>query len=423
MPRQAGSVLEGNFTRGLVTEANPLAFPANAATQANNVRFSRNGKVTRRKGFDFEAGYATHATTPGTNEAIVEHLWEAAAGDGDLNFTVIQKGDTLHFYEVSSTSLLSTNREAFTVDLTQFIPTNGRQPTSSPCQFVNGLGRLIVVNENLDPFYVTFTPAGNDVTNFSDRLLGNNESESIQLENGVDVADKWIKFDYGSGNTETVTEILFKQSTTDSHGTWKLQGSNDDSAWTDIGSSFTLGGAAVNRYTEPSGNATAYRYYRLLGISGTASGTPWIQEVYLRTRSSVTTVLDTDIDRTSRITATENFLDMSRDVKALINPNLDRIFFGAATVVSAADTITFDFGVEHSTVIDQFDLLVSVTGSDQTGNYKWRASNDNSSWTDLTGGSFDDGVISQETVSTSVTNTSVITHSPSPLRSVRAFMV
>ena len=61
-------------------------------------------------------------------------------------------------------------------------------------------------------------------------------------------------------------------------GTWKWQGSNDGSTWTDIGANFELNnlqlvGAAPSyqELTTLSGNTTAYTYYQMLGVSGTVS--------------------------------------------------------------------------------------------------------------------------------------------------------
>ena len=80
---------------------------------------------------------------------------------------------------------------------------------------------------------------------------------------------------------------------TDTHGTWKWQGSNDASAWTDIGNSFTLGGStlavtnsgpggyyqATQVHTELNGNTTAYRYYQLVHVSGAVSSNPYLIEI------------------------------------------------------------------------------------------------------------------------------------------------
>ncbi|MBZ9974585.1 hypothetical protein [Mesorhizobium sp. BR-1-1-10] len=56
-------------------------------------------------------------------------------------------------------------------------------------------------------------------------------------------SSKEIKFDLGSG--KIFTGFLWLQSAENTHGTWVFEGSNDDSTYTGLGSSFTLGGILV----------------------------------------------------------------------------------------------------------------------------------------------------------------------------------
>jgi hypothetical protein len=84
-----------------------------------------------------------------------------------------------------------------------------------------------------------------------------------------------IIFDFLSGHSAVIDEAKFYQSTTAAQGTWKWQGSNDGSSWTDIGSSFAFGGVLTQTITALSGNTTAYRYYRMVSVSGTSNGVPW----------------------------------------------------------------------------------------------------------------------------------------------------
>jgi len=92
------------------------------------------------------------------------------------------------------------------------------------------------------------------------------------------VADgKWVKFDFASG--KVINEAKWYQSTGQSQGTWKFEGSNDDSTYADVGSSFTLGGSTVQTITAISGNNTSYRYYRLTKVSGSSSSVPYVQEI------------------------------------------------------------------------------------------------------------------------------------------------
>lgn len=91
------------------------------------------------------------------------------------------------------------------------------------------------------------------------------------------VADgDWFQFDFGSA--KVIDEVTWYQQTTATHGTWKIQGSNDNSSFTDIGSSFTLGGATTQTITEISGNSTGYRYYRFTKVSGSIVSI-WLYEV------------------------------------------------------------------------------------------------------------------------------------------------
>jgi hypothetical protein len=91
--------------------------------------------------------------------------------------------------------------------------------------------------------------------------------------NPQDATNKYIKFDLGSGYSKRITEAYFYQSKEPgvTQGVWKWQGSNNNSDWTDIGDSFTLGGVTKQTQTSLNDNVTAYRYYRILGLSGTTS--------------------------------------------------------------------------------------------------------------------------------------------------------
>ena len=84
-----------------------------------------------------------------------------------------------------------------------------------------------------------------------------------------------IKFPAPKSN---LIQAKWYQDTPAPSGVWKWQGADDASAWTDIGLSFTLGGAPQTQI-ELSGNAVGYRHYRLLGVSGSKSLTPWLQEI------------------------------------------------------------------------------------------------------------------------------------------------
>lgn len=119
---------------------------------------------------------------------------------------------------------------------------------------------------------------GGVASNLVDGGTANNLTDSVSF-NAVAVAGLTIRFDFGAGASKIITEARWKQSGAQSHGTWRWQASNDASSWTDIGTNFTLGGATTQLQAQLAANTTGYRYYQLLGISGTASAAPYVQEV------------------------------------------------------------------------------------------------------------------------------------------------
>jgi len=95
-----------------------------------------------------------------------------------------------------------------------------------------------------------------------------------------DTVGLYMRFDFGAGESKVITEAKwYSDSTGATDGTWRWQGSDDASSWTNIGSTFTLSGSTEQTQTELSGNANGYRYYQLLGVSGQVSGLWYWREV------------------------------------------------------------------------------------------------------------------------------------------------
>jgi hypothetical protein len=114
--------------------------------------------------------------------------------------------------------------------------------------------------------YIALTTAGG----FSGNpyvLLNGNTSDTGYFFTGGATSGYTLTFDFGD-DAYIIDEAIWYQSSATSHGTWKWQGSNDGSSWTDIGASFTLGSSTTQTLTTLNGNTTAYKQYRLQGISG-----------------------------------------------------------------------------------------------------------------------------------------------------------
>ena len=94
------------------------------------------------------------------------------------------------------------------------------------------------------------------------------------------VAGEYYRYDFGSGASRIITEATFFSAGTDTNGTWKWQGSDNASDWTDIGGTFTLAGNTGGNTlsTTLSANTTGYRYYQMLGVSGNHDS-QWTREI------------------------------------------------------------------------------------------------------------------------------------------------
>ena len=136
---------------------------------------------------------------------------------------------------------------------------------------------------------VTYSPPSGD----PNQLLGDPPSPLVNAQ-GVGVtyflgsapppgitplAGSYIRFDFGAGNEQHITELRWTQTDTHAQGNWKVQGSNDAVAWTDVSTVQVLAGGADNSvyggtfYSTPFsldliGAAASYRYYQLLYDSG-----------------------------------------------------------------------------------------------------------------------------------------------------------
>ena len=138
-----------------------------------------------------------------------------------------------------------------------------------------------------DPTSAQAGTAGTNQQFVNGSTTGNNTTDSMRQGINLTVAGRYIAFDLGSA--KIVVDAKWYQSTGNGNGTWKWQAdsqSNFASA-VDVGGSFNLQATdGSNPYTQSwtsdlGSNVTAYRYWRLLGVSGnlTAATDQWIHEL------------------------------------------------------------------------------------------------------------------------------------------------
>lgn len=91
----------------------------------------------------------------------------------------------------------------------------------------------------------------------------------------------YMKFDFGTARR--IDAFRWYQSNNSNHGTWKWQGSDDDSSYGDVSSSFTLDGpvgGGAKEFTAPlAGNPSAFRYWKMVQVGGTTNGGPYVYEI------------------------------------------------------------------------------------------------------------------------------------------------
>lgn len=184
---------------------------------------------------------------------------------------------------------------------------------------------------------------------------------------------------------QIIDEAKFYQQNTASHGTWKWQGSHDATTWSDIGGTFTLGGTTLQTLTTLAGNTTAYRFYRLLQVSGTASSSPYVQELEFKIEDAGDTIsyltpLGSG-NRTSAIGITSSGISWSgAGTAALVNGSLLNESYWNPSAV-AGHWIAFDLGAAY--VMQEARLWFNTPTTQ--GDWKFQGSPDATTWTDLSG--------------------------------------
>lgn len=116
----------------------------------------------------------------------------------------------------------------------------------------------------------SFTP---DVGSLGSLVDGTTTDNSgMYLATSYAVSGQWVRFDFGSGAKMKVTRARRHMGTSGSTwATWKWQASDDASTWDDLTGSFEITGSST-AVDDMASNTKGYRYYRLLGVSGTAAG-------------------------------------------------------------------------------------------------------------------------------------------------------
>jgi len=155
MPQELKQNSVNTFVRGLITEATPLTFPEGASVDENNCELRRTGRRDRRKGIEFETGFSLSSFTFTKGTLVHSLTWENVSSLAGVEFEVVQVGDTLYFYD-KSTSPVSGNEKSFTVNLNTFSAGNGKIIAEERIAGDSVNGNFIVVSAAIESFFIEF---------------------------------------------------------------------------------------------------------------------------------------------------------------------------------------------------------------------------------------------------------------------------
>ena len=145
------------------------------------------------------------------------------------------------------------------------------------------------------------------------------DNESTRWDSANTPAPHWWKYDLGVAVTKTIRKLRYKAEGEYAPNAFKLQGSNNDSDWTDI---LSTNGAANSNWQEWTfSNSTAYRYYRIYVIS--CSEFKGYNAVMLKEIEMMEVAYTT---HTKNINTVENsFQEITWDISGISNANKNNI--------------------------------------------------------------------------------------------------
>ncbi len=173
-------------------------------------------------------------------------------------------------------------------------------PTSE-LHYPSGLLYLPINKINLWPVTSSSTSlwtAGYQNPNY---LVDNANNNDTYFANNYPIINEWIQIKLDTFTI--ISEFKWTQSNNDTHGVWRMQTSVDALTWVDRGT-ITLGGSTQSLYPMEV-DTNKYLYFRIIGLLGNTSNSPWLYEMDLKIEFHTTPTYPVG-DKTSIWTATNS---------------------------------------------------------------------------------------------------------------------
>jgi hypothetical protein len=140
MTQQKTPIELTSFSKGFVTEVNPLTFPPDASVDELNFTINRNGTRSRRLGMDYETNYELVQTKVDFSDKDIldsgVYRWENVGDNPNITVAVIWFGNFLSFHDLTQEEI-SPNLQTNSVTLSRF-------DKNSKFSFASVDGRLVV---------------------------------------------------------------------------------------------------------------------------------------------------------------------------------------------------------------------------------------------------------------------------------------
>lgn len=123
---------------------------------------------------------------------------------------------------------------------------------------------------------------GGTASNLVDGAFATNTTDACYHAAASGVTNGGFTFDFGVGAAKYIDEFKWYQNATAALGTCVFEGSNDNSSYTTLGSSFTLndaGSGSGTTFSTPHSVPAPYRYYRIRQTSGSSTNNPYFKEI------------------------------------------------------------------------------------------------------------------------------------------------
>lgn len=151
------------FVKGLITEASELTFPENASVDELNCALERDGTRRRRKAVVYEANNVLSDTVVAQGSLVQTLDWFNVAGQPNLEFLVVQVNNLVYFYEKSADPI-SANKLSASINLNSFSAGNNLSPSNQRIQVTSLNGTLIVASPAINTFYAEFNTTTSSIT-------------------------------------------------------------------------------------------------------------------------------------------------------------------------------------------------------------------------------------------------------------------